>query len=206
MVVFHGFASALGTRVLRREMPRDFDLLLHEMLEQWERAENELGVEIDARVVCTLYSDDLWVDSALHSMGFEPPADGVKGWRFSVLYGLLWARGNQLRSATLQLPNRFTNGAPATERLLVSQWASTPDIPVNGVAADWREQATQGLEARGRVAVTVPVADQQRLREVIAWSISEPIQLEYLNLYPRLAGLRRHGHSYELQFELRESM
>jgi hypothetical protein len=41
---------------------------------------------------------------------------------------------------------------------------------------------------------------------VIAWSISEPIQLEYLNLYPRLAGLRRHGHSYELQFELRESM
>lgn len=206
MVVFHGFASALGTRVLRREMPRDFDLLLHEMLEQWERAEKELGIEIDARVVCTLYSDDLWVDSALHSIGFEPPADGVKGWRFSVLYGLLWARGNQLRSATLQLPNRFINAASATERLLVSQWASTPDIPVDGVAANWCEQATQGLEARGQVAVIVPVTDQQRLREVIAWSISEPIQLEYLNLYPRLAGLRRHGHSYELQFELRESV
>ncbi|MFS2213964.1 protein DpdJ [Telluria sp. Tellsp104] len=206
MAVFHGFASALGTRVLRRDMPREFDLLLHEMLERWEQVEGELGVEIDARIICTLYSDDLRVDSALHGMGFQPPADGVKGWRFSLLYGLLWARGNQLRSATLQLPNRFTNGAPATERLLLSQWASAPDLPVDGVVADWRERATRGLEARGQVAVTVPVADQQRVREVIAWSISEPIQLEYLNLYPRLAGLRRHGHAYELQFELRESM
>jgi hypothetical protein len=206
MAVFHGFASALGTRLLRRDMPRDFDLLLHEMIETWERIESELGVEIDARVVCTLYSDNDRVESALQSMGFVPPVDGVKGWRFSVLYGLLWARGNQLRSATLQLQSRFANTVPAIERLLVSQWASAPEVPVDATAPDWREQATARLAAAGQVAVAVPVTEHQLVREVIAWSISEPIQLEYLNLYPRLGGLRRNGQSFELEFNLRESM
>jgi hypothetical protein len=206
MAVYHGFASALGTRLLRRDMPRDFDLLLHEMIETWERIESELGVEIDARVVCTLYSDSDRVETALQGMGFVPPAEGVKGWRFSVLHGLLWARGNQLRSATLQLPNRFANSVPAVERLLVSQWASAPEVPVDATAPDWRELASGRLAAAGQVAVAVPVAERQIVREVIAWSISEPIQLEYLNLYPRLGGLRRNGQFYELQFNLRESM
>jgi hypothetical protein len=206
MAVFHGFASALGTRLLRRDMPRDFDQLLHEMIETWERIESELGVEIDARVVCTIYSDSDRVENALQGKGFVPPTEGVKGWRFSVLHGLLWARGNQLRSATLQLPNRFANSVPAVERLLVSQWASAPEVPVDATASDWREQATGRLGAAGQVAVSVPVAEHQLVREVIAWSISEPIQLEYLNLYPRLGGLRRNGQFYELQFNLRESM
>lgn len=206
MAVFHGFASALGSRVLRRDMPRDFDVLLHQMIEEWDRVESALGIEIDARIVCTLYSDDLRVDSALQSMGFAPPTTGLKAWRFSVLYGLLWARGNQLRSATLHLPSRFTQGTPATERLLVGQWSSAPDVPVDVTLPDWREQATQGLRTRGQVAVAVPVTEHQLMRDVIAWSISEPIQLEYLNLYPKLGGLRRKGHCCELQFELRESM
>jgi len=206
MAVFHGFASALGTRLLRRDMPRDFDLLLHEMIETWERIESELGVEVDARVVCTLYSDTDRVENALQRMGFVPPPKGVKGWRFSVLHGLLWARGNQLRSATLQLPNRFSNSVPAVERLLISQWASAPEVPVDATTSNWREQATERLGAAGQVAVAVPVTEHQLVREVIAWSISEPIQLEYLNLYPRLGGLRRTGQSYELQFNLRESM
>jgi hypothetical protein len=95
---------------------------------------------------------------------------------------------------------------PAIERLLVSQWASAPEVPVDATAPDWSEQATRRLGAAGEVAVAVPIAEHQLVRDVIAWSISQPIQLEYLNLYPRLGGLRRNGQSYEFQFNLRESM
>jgi hypothetical protein len=206
MSVFHGFASALGARILRRDMPQEFDALLYEMLEKWDRVEQLLGIEIDVRIVATLFKDDGRVDQALQSAGFTVPTDGVKAWRFSVLYGLLWARGNQLRSATLHLQNRFSHGSPATERLVVAQWASVPEVPVDGSAADWQALAAQKLATLGHVSVAVPLAVHDRLREVFAWSISEPIQLEYLNLYPRLSGLRRHGQAYELQFELRESM
>ena len=206
MSVFHGFASALGARILRRDMPREFDLLLHEMLEEWDRVEIALGIEIDSRIVATLFKDEVRVDQALQAAGFTVPTDGVKAWRFSVLYGLLWARGNQLRSATLHLQNRFSQATPATERLVVAQWASVPEVPVDGSAADWQARAAQKLSTLGQVSVAVPLGEQERLREVFAWSISEPIQLEYLNLYPRLSGVRRHGQTYELYFELRESM
>lgn len=206
MSVFHGFASALSARILRRDMPREFDLLLHEMLKEWDRVERVLGIEIDSRVVATLFKDEERVDQALQAAGFTVPTDGVKAWRFNVLYGLLWARGNQLRSATLQLQNRFSQVTPATERLIVAQWASVPEVPVDSRVADWQAKAAQKLSALGQVSVAVPLDAQERLREVFAWSISEPIQLEYLNLYPRLSGLRRHGQAYELHFELRESM
>jgi hypothetical protein len=206
MSVFHGFASALGARILRRDMPHEFDRLLHDMLVEWDRAERVLGIEIDARIVATLFKDDERVEQALQVAGFTVPTEGRKSWRFSVLYGLLWARGNSLRSATLQLQNRFSQSTPATERLVVAQWASVPEVPVDGSTTDWQAAAAQKLSALGQVSVAVPLDAQERLREVFAWSISEPIQLEYLNLYPRLSGLRRHGQTYELHFELRESM
>lgn len=206
MSVFHGFASALGTRILRRDMPPEFDRLLYEMLEKWDQVEFVLGIEIDARIVATLFKDDVRVDQALQVAGFTVPTDGLIAWRFSVLSGLLWARGNQLRSATLHLQNRFSQAVPVTERLVVAQWASAPEVPVDGSAADWQEQTAQKLSTLGQVSVSVPIIAKERLRELFAWSISEPIQLEYLNLYPRLSGLRRHGQAYELHFELRESM
>lgn len=204
--LFHGFASALSSRILRRDMPRGFDQLLNELLEKWDRVEDVLGIEIDARVIATMYSDDVRIERELGRAGFSLPASVGRDWRFNVLYGLLWARGNQLRSAGLQLPNRFVQGHPATERLLLAPWATVPEPPIDAMAADWQAQASERLAQRGRAVLEVPMQQRVRLQELFAWSVSEPVQLEYLNLYPRLSGVRRRGAVYELQFELREAM
>jgi hypothetical protein len=204
--VFHGFASALSSRILRRDMPPAFDRLLHELLCEWDRIESTLGIEVDARVIATLYSEDTRIEDELGGAGFGVPAAVGRDWRFNVLYGLLWARGNQLRSASLQLQNRFAPWHPATERLLLAPWASVPEQPIDAAASDWHAQAAARLAQRGRAVLAVPLQAHERMHEVFAWSIAEPVQSEYLNLYPRLAGVRRHDAVYEFQFELRESM
>jgi hypothetical protein len=204
--VFHGFASALSSRILRREMPHRFDTLLHEILENWDRVEAALGIEVDARIIATLYSNDQRIEDELGSGGFSVPTTVGPDWRFSVLYGLLWARGNQLRSSGLQLLNRFVRRAPSIERLLLAPWASVPEAPIDAAAEDWREQASTRLQLQGRAVLAVPILAAERIREVISWSVAEPVQLEYLNLYPRLSGVQRHESVYEFKFEVREAM
>lgn len=204
--VFHGFIAALSSRLLRQDMPRAIDSLLHEVFVQWEAMQVALGIEVDSRIVAALFSGDQRFDDALRQVGFDVPEDNVVVWRFSVIYGLLWARGNVLRSAGLHMHNRFVTGGPHTERLLLSQWLSVPELAIDGAADGWHALWSERLSQQGGASISVPIAQATRIQEILSCAISIPIQQEYLNLYARLKGVSRLADHYVFSFELSETL
>jgi hypothetical protein len=199
--VFHGYVSAISNRLLRPNSPPDLDQLLAKLLQDWEALETRLGVEVDARVMCAVFSHDSRIDAAFAAADFQVPVSQLVTWRFSMLLGVLWARGHGLRAHALPVTERFAETPMTTDRLLLAPWLSPPQRPLAGDAADLQEQLHQQLKQTGQAIVSVG-PDPAQIQRVICLAATVPVQLEYLNVYPRLTSVVRALGSVALHFEL----
>jgi hypothetical protein len=199
--VFHGYVSAISNRLLRPNSPPDLDQLLAELLQAWEALEQRLGVEVDARVMCAVFSQDSRIDAAFAAADFQVPAGQLVTWRFSMLLGVLWARGHGLRAHALPVTERFAETPMTTDRLLLAPWLSPPQRALAADAADLQEQLHQQLKQTGQAIVSAG-PDPAQIQRVICLAATVPVQLEYLNVYPRLTSVVRALGSVALHFEL----
>lgn len=199
--VFHGYVSAVSNRLLRPNSPPDLDRLLAELLQAWDALEARLGVEVDARVICAVFSQDSRIDAAFAASEFQVPTDQLVTWRFSMLLGVLWARGHGLRSHALPVTERFAETPMTTDRLLLAPWLSPPQIHLPANAEDLQEQLHQQLKKTGQ-AVVFAAPDPAQIHRVICLAATVPVQLEYLNVYPRLTSIVRALGSVAFHFEL----
>lgn len=204
--VYHGYAVALSLRLLRQEYPRELDVLLARVLSAWDDLEGCHGIEVDVRLVCALFSDDASLDQALAAAKFELPNGDRRSWRFSVLLGLLWARGHALRAVALPLSNRYCNATAASERLLLSQWLTTRQTPIDPRQSDWQTQLHERLVQGSRATVSVPTHEAAAyLPALVQEAMTMPVQYAYLNVYARLAAVKRVDGHIEWTFEIPES-
>jgi hypothetical protein len=199
--VFHGYVSALSNRLLRPGSPPGLDVLLSELLEAWSVLEARLGIEVDARVVCAVFSRNARIDAAFETAGFEPPTHQIETWRFGMLLGVLWARGHALRTHALPVSERFAETPMVTDRLLLAPWLSGATESIDGQASDALEELHRRLKDQGHAVVSLP-PDAALLNRIMAFAVTVPVQLEYLNVYPRLAAVERGQGAIALHFEL----
>lgn len=132
-------------RFLRPNSPGSLDRMIEEVCATWEALEDRLGIEIDVRVLCALYSSDSRVDKAFAETGMPPPAQNREQWRVSVLASILWSRGHALRAVALPLYNRYVESQSATERLLLSQWLTAREMPIDPRQEGWLTLAHDAL-------------------------------------------------------------
>src|SRR5262249_43228673 len=100
----HSVGATLATRVLRPGSSAATDALVIDVHDRWTRLETLLGFEVDARVAAFTLRNEVDVERAA---GLAPPAN-AEAWRFSQIYGLLWPRGYEARSATLSAYSPFS--------------------------------------------------------------------------------------------------
>lgn len=199
--VFHGYISALSNRLLRPDSPRVLDHLLAELLDRWESLECRLGVEVDARIMCAVFSHDARLDGAFTAAGFDLPKGQIETWRFSMLLGVLWARGHTLRSHALPVTERFADTPMTTDRLFLAPWISKEADPIDAASPQMLELLHDQLRRHGQAIVSMP-ADSVLIHRVISQAATVPVQLEYLNVYPRLTSVVRAQAVVALHFEL----
>lgn len=204
--VFHGYVAALANRVLRPGTPSELDRILAHFLDTWVQVEERLEVEVDARVICAVFSGDARIDEAFAASGLElPPASERQVWRFGMLMGIIWARGHALRSNALPLQKRYDLVPAVTERLLLRRWLTPPDNAVPVAESNWLEQVHTRLRTHGRASVALP-HDRLLLTQAMQALTTQPVQMEYLNVYPRLVEVTRTVELIELRLELAESL
>lgn len=200
--VFHGYVAALSTRMLRPGTPSELDELLAELIQRWDAIEGRLGVEVDARIVCALFSTDQRIDLAFQAAGFELPTTNREPWRFSVLTGVIWARGHALRANALPLATQFSDVPAVTERLLLQTWLSPADAAIPTSSTDWIEHLHARLIEQGHAIVGVVPRGAESLNAAMAAIVTVPVQLEYLNVYPKLLSATVHQGEVHLHLEL----
>lgn len=192
--------SALATRFLRPGSTTDVDVLAALLKDRWEEAEVALGIEIELRVFAFVAARDPVIVRRLQALtGHAGAATAIQ---IGQIVGLLWPRGSKLRASALTTHNPYADHEP-TERLLIAPLFAAPPAPIEMDQPDWRQQVDDRLREAGQA--TLRAADESRAAEAISQALTDPTDVDVLELHPRIAAISRDGTGISLRFELREA-
>lgn len=196
----HPILAALSSRILRPGSDTAQDHLLADLLKKWDSLEALFGIDIELRVFAYLASVDpdlrpRFIEVAGHQ---DHPQSG---WIIGQIVGLLWPRGQRLRSSGLQLYSPYAT-FPPSERLLLDDLLSITEIPVDARQPEWRSEADGFLRSLGSAVIQAP--DEQTASNVIHAILTTPTSVGVLELHPRVSGVARSHGCINLTVELRE--
>jgi hypothetical protein len=198
----HPVMTAINARILRPGSNQATDKLLLDLIRSWHTEEERLGIEIDARVFAYTVSESDRLDRALLHLGLVQPNPY---WRFQVIYGLLWLRGNILRSRALSSYNPFAI-LPDADRELLLDVLQADERMVWLHDPNWREQVEDAFRQGMSVSLIAQLHTREALKLAMLDLVSEPINIGFLQLYPQLEGIHKHFFSFIVRLHLREKI
>ncbi|MBW4589395.1 DEAD/DEAH box helicase [Aetokthonos hydrillicola Thurmond2011] len=202
ILVTHPVMTAINARVLRPGSTSQTDELLLNLIRLWHEEEERLGIEIDARVFAYVVSNDDQLDKALFHFGLVQPNPY---WRFQVIYGLLWARGNIVRSRAFASYNPFAV-LPDADRELLLDVLQMEERKVQLHDPNWREQVEESLKSAASVLLLASSDARGDLKSAILSLAVEPIELGFLQVYPLVEGVQWHSQGFAVRLRVRDAV
>jgi len=188
VLVTRSVLSAMHVRLTRPGANSAVDRLLHQSIVKWQEYEERLGVEIDLRVFAYLQSGDGDVRNLLGQV--VPGLQGDPVASLHAIYGLLWPRGHAVRAMALAYYNPFGT-LPDSDRLLVMDHVVRRIAAVDVSDPNWRSQVAASLRGHGHAFLCGRLDERRQLSEAITLLLVEPVEIEFLRLYPRVDGVQR---------------
>lgn len=185
--VCHPVISAMSVRALRPGSDERTDRAIVALVEDWDRIQEALGLDIDLRTYAALRANDTQFDE---ETGLSAPTEEPAVWRIGQITGLLWQRGGTLRAQALRAPNRFTT-LPRLDLLLLRAHLRPGNQPVEVEDIDLALQPTGPLSRDGEVDIHSRSEDAVALRRAILKASCTPIEVGPLLHYPSAIGVRR---------------
>lgn len=204
-VTFHAFMVALANRILRPGTSTQSDSFFLSAIRLWDAEETRLGVELDARVVAFRLARRDDIDIALSFAGIDAPTIHPDQWRFSVVYGLLWPRGAQIRQAGLRLDSIFAD-LPLPDPLLLRSYLEQSMDAIDVRDPDWQERCLERLAALGAVTLLCPMVQVGTLADALSFLATNPVQTDYLSVFARVQAVRRVGDQYQIDVDVAEAL
>lgn len=193
----HPVIAAINARILRPNTSEQTDLNLYNLISDWQSEEDRLGVEIDARAFAYVASAKPKYRSLL------PYKTTDTNSLFNVIYGLLWVRGNAIRSRVLSFYNPFAV-LPEADREILLDVLRPVENTVRLADPDWRLQIAEILSQGVSVLLIANVNALIELKQAILDLASEPIDIGFLYAYPTVEGFRRDRQCYSIRLRVRE--
>lgn len=200
VLVTHPVIASLNARVLRPGSSSLTDNLLADLIQVWQREEERLKVEIDARVFAYVASGNDDLEKALSHIGTSD-----RTWRFQTIYGLLWPRGNVIRGRALTTYNRFAK-IPAADRELLLDMLRPSEHRISLNEPNWRQDIGEVLKLAGAASLVTGLTEQRALKTALLDLVREPLDINYLHFYPQLEGFRRESDCLVAILGLREAI
>ena len=200
----HATVASLAERLFRPGSSPASDQAFRRCLMRWDEVEQIAGFAFDHRTACAVLAEDEAVVDALRLA--VPDGHAIdRGWRQSVLLGLLWVPAEARRPTSLEATNRFVEDPPLSERTLVLD--SLGDV-VDGVDVDeagWFDVVTERIGRVGRCRVFSGSDDPLHLKIALSHLAVQAVELGSLLVFPRLEGLRRDDRGVQAEFSLEEA-
>jgi hypothetical protein len=201
LVLTHAVRSALHARVLRPGSSAATDSLLRRLVSDWRQREEELGIEIDARVFAYLASVEGTYQALLAQAGLTSQPDAL--WRYQVFFGLLWPRSSIIRGQGLASYNPFA-AQPLPDRELVLDLLQSDDVEVPLDAADWQERVRRALKEGGSVRLRAGVGEGAKMKAALLLLAATPLEVDFLHLHPHVESVEQDAAGLTVTLDLRE--
>ena len=175
--------SAIFARLARPGTTPETDKLLQLLINERNRIETSLGIEIDGRVFAHVASELPDVRTALATVAGG--ANITAYWYFQTVYSFLWPRGAQLRAQALQSYQPFAS-LPESDRLLLERVTDpSAEIRLPATLDDvWYRLVSESIAKNGTVRITTELNNQDLLRTAILRLAATPLDVEFLQLFP----------------------
>jgi hypothetical protein len=202
ILAIHPVITAINARVLRPGSNCETDQLLLNLISLWHTEEQRLGIEIDGRVFAYVVSNNDQLDQALSHLGLLQPNPY---WRFQVIYGLLWARGNIVRSRALSSYNPFVV-IPDADREILLDVLQVGDRTVWLDEPDWRKQVEEAFKQGASVSLIARPDARGDLKSAMLSLAVEPMEVGFLQVYPVVEGMQRYPQGFGVRLRVRETV
>jgi hypothetical protein len=196
----HLVLNAIVNRVLRPGSTRDLDEVIATLVAEWTHEEHRLGIEIDVRTWSFLASarEEVGLALGVRSGGTQ------RQQRLDVLQSVLWPRGWRTRASGLRSWNPFAtpvDTAPDVLRQMLVD--STPRVDVDG-SAGAEESLRNHLSESGSVVLVIPERHRGAAATLLGSLVTEPVELDFLQVYPRVVLIESAGTDTLMRVELPE--
>jgi hypothetical protein len=203
-VLFHSFSTALNSRVLRSGSTAKSDKIIADIIKVWDVEEQRLGIELDPRTIAFYFSFDSSIDRVTNLENNLPTGSQLNTWRFNILYGLLWPRGEQPKRQGLELYSRFSE-LPSVEPSILRPLLGISNNIVDIEDESWFERAIRALSENGAVTIQCDPTNRRKLTKAINYFATNSVNSGYIYAFARLKSVRSLPGSYQIDFELAET-
>ena len=204
----HSLSVSLNSRLMRLGSGPELDELLDLLLNRWKEIEAKLGIAVGLReFACLAGRDDHLVEPLRGFLLAQVPgATGVRTERISLVSGLLWPRGAEIRQRALQSYNpfrraRFTD--PGLARVVLMAGLA-PEVRVED--EDWRVAVARELAQHGTVRLSTNKATSTPLHAGLIELAATPIDVAYLQFFATLERFEDEGERIAAILTLREQV
>jgi hypothetical protein len=194
---------SLNARILQPGSNAETDRFLAQCLEEWQDAEQRLGVDIDTRVFAFVKSFDPAIEQALHLNVNANPND-ARVWRYGVLCGMFWPRGAQIRGESLRAWNPYER-LPDCDRLMLLTALTRVTREVMVSNPSWFEELAGHLEQYGAAELIAESGESRVMAEALLRIGGQPVDSGALLVHARVTGIRREGGLIIAEIELPEA-
>lgn len=204
ILVTHAVMNSLYNRILRPGSNDLTDAFIEDLMLMWKNEEQRLGICMDIRVFGYVFSSSETIvnhfQKALSHIDQHALQD--PNWRFHVIVGLLWPRGNQVRTRALLPNNQFAKYPPTDRELVLHGLVGLETVMLS--EPGWWEDLITRLQQMGTVRLMAKPEESGLLQQALLRLASEPIEVGFLHVYPRIAGLKREVDAISATLDIRE--
>lgn len=205
--ISHSLSVSLNTRLLRPGTDATSDQLLRRLLGTWEDLEHRFGLALGLREFCSIAVAMAEVRTELERIVMR--ASGAAAGQLdlvSILSGLLWPRGTEIRQRTLQSYNPFRERR-VTDPALIRHVLLHPNMPsIDLKNADWHLQFAEQIADIGTVQLTVSRSSEHLVRSAIVQVVATPVDVGYLQFFPFVERIERDENETRVTFGMREHL
>ena len=201
----HANTSALSTRIFRPGSSPESDDMLRLALERWDQIDARAGFAIDHRAVCAFLARDNQLLDRLKRIAAPANGEDPQTRAQLVLLSLLWTRACARRPEALRATNRFVPNPPATERTLLRDVLPSRPAAVDVDTEQWRSNLAATLHTWGTAQLISKSGRTPVLAQAVRDLMVEPLEVDWLQVYPQLEGIVREDGRYSVSMSLREA-
>nr|WP_276516424.1 protein DpdJ [Streptomonospora nanhaiensis] len=189
----HSAIASLSTRLLRPGSGPDTDAAALGLVRAWDRLQQRLGIEIDARIIA--YT----VGSGKLDIGGRQKLSADQA------FSVLWPRGERARNHHLEHYQPFLDRPMVLDRLLLEA-AYDERLPrIDVTDPDWQQRYQEAIADAGAVELSCPTGDRRALSDAVARIPALAVDRDVMRIYGEVEDITRYGSEFRVRVELREA-